>query len=423
MLLSQLSRGGCPIEEVVRSMDDGTGALSVREQMSRLWRAGRLMQTISWQGEDVAALRARGEAPLIPYSVSSDDRITLTEDGCVHRNGATLVVEALNCGAVIEFKKFEYCAIVTGLMEVATCSCLAKRYGFPEEIVTALISWFLAIGVASCDRELETYPQWSFADRLLHARSRTERQIGGYGATFHQKGGPSLLPPALRPARDSKRLTLVRPDLAAVSGQEPPFTFVLENRCSMRDFDGMPLSLPELSEFLYRTARIRSTTTLGEAQYVTRPFPSAGGLHELEFYLIVNHCSGIPPACYRYDGLAHELEHVSDPTPESNRLLQDAAWSAAMKTQPQILIILAARFSRVNTKYESIAYSLVLKDVGVVYQTMYLVATAMGLASCALGGGSSAGFCRIAGTGYWEESSVGEFILGKRPHLKTGGIE
>ena len=51
--------------------------------------------------------------------------------------------------------------------------------------------------------------------------------------------------------------------------------------------------------------------------------------------------------------------------------------------------ILAARFPRIAWKYESIAYALTLKHVGVLYQTMYLTATAMGLAPCAIGGGDA----------------------------------
>jgi hypothetical protein len=40
------------------------------------------------------------------------------------------------------------------------------------------------------------------------------------------------------------------------------------------------------------------------------------------------------------------------------------------------------------------------------------VATAMGLAPCALGGGDSALFAEAVGANSLEESSVGEFILG-----------
>ena len=43
---------------------------------------------------------------------------------------------------------------------------------------------------------------------------------------------------------------------------------------------------------------------------------------------------------------------------------------------------------------------------------MYLVATAMHLAPCALGGGNSAAFAQAAGTNEFDESSVGEFLLG-----------
>jgi hypothetical protein len=46
---------------------------------------------------------------------------------------------------------------------------------------------------------------------------------------------------------------------------------------------------------------------------------------------------------------------------------------------------------------------------------MYLVATAMGLAPCALGGGNSDVFAEAAGTDYYAESSVGEFVLGSVP--------
>jgi hypothetical protein len=46
---------------------------------------------------------------------------------------------------------------------------------------------------------------------------------------------------------------------------------------------------------------------------------------------------------------------------------------------------------------------------------MYLVATAMKLAPCAIGCGDSDLFTRAAGTQYVEETSVGEFLLGSRP--------
>ena len=60
----------------------------------------------------------------------------------------------------------------------------------------------------------------------------------------------------------------------------------------------------------------------------------------------------------------------------------------------QVLIIIAARFRRIAWKYASIAYALTLKHVGVLTQTMYLVATAMDLAPCGVGVGDSDLFAR-----------------------------
>jgi SagB-type dehydrogenase family enzyme len=77
-----------------------------------------------------------------------------------------------------------------------------------------------------------------------------------------------------------------------------------------------------------------------------------------------------------------------------------------------VLLILAARLPRIAWKYSGLAYALVLKDVGVVFQTMYLAATAMGLSPCAIGSGNSDLFARAAGVSYYAEASVGEFLLG-----------
>jgi len=76
-----------------------------------------------------------------------------------------------------------------------------------------------------------------------------------------------------------------------------------------------------------------------------------------------------------------------------------------------VLLVLAARFGRLQYKYSGMAYAAVLKDVGVVYQAIYLAATAMGIGGCALGGGDALAFERASGLDRWEEGSVGEFLL------------
>ncbi len=56
-----------------------------------------------------------------------------------------------------------------------------------------------------------------------------------------------------------------------------------------------------------------------------------------------------------------------------------------------------------------------LGEILCAFQTMYLVATALSLAPCALGAGNSDVFARALGSDYYDETSVGEFLLGSRP--------
>ena len=140
-------------------------------------------------------------------------------------------------------------------------------------------------------------------------------------------------------------------------------------------------------------------------------------------YAVVQACTDLAPGLYHYDPAGHRLIRLRGRTAEVTALLRDAAASTGVPEDTvQVLLILAARFARVAWKYESIAYALTLKHVGVVYQTMYLAATAMGLAPCAIGGGDADLFARAVGADYYAETSVGEFLLGNPRPQPVGRV-
>jgi SagB-type dehydrogenase family enzyme len=143
-------------------------------------------------------------------------------------------------------------------------------------------------------------------------------------------------------------------------------------------------------------------------------------MYELEFYLAVNTSDGLAPGLYHYDPQRHRLGRLATRTPEVAALLAGAGEATGIRPQNlQVLLILAARFQRLAWKYSGLAYALMLKHVGVVQQTMYLAATAMNLAPCAVGCGDPDLFARAAGTDYYGETSVGEFLLGSVPNQAT----
>ena len=80
---------------------------------------------------------------------------------------------------------------------------------------------------------------------------------------------------------------------------------------------------------------------------------------------------------------------------------------------PQIVITIAARFGRMSWKYSALAYALILKDAGVLIQTLYLMATDMGLGGCAIGSSNIDLFAKMTGIEFHVEGPVGQFALGR----------
>jgi SagB-type dehydrogenase family enzyme len=194
----------------------------------------------------------------------------------------------------------------------------------------------------------------------------------------------------------------------------------MEARSSIRDYGNSSITAAQLGEFLYRVAHIKEVYNCGEiGDFTKRPSPCGGASYEMEFYLTIDRCEGLTPGFYWYNPLNHTLAFIRESNKDTERLLLDAQQSMDGPCRPQVLITLAARFQRVSWKYQNIAYALILKNVGVIYSTMYFVATAMDLAPCALGIGDSDRFTKLSGSDYLKETSVGEFALGSKPAQTT----
>jgi oxazoline/thiazoline dehydrogenase len=199
---------------------------------------------------------------------------------------------------------------------------------------------------------------------------------------------------------------------------------VMERRRSAREAPASPITARELGELLFRSARVRrvypamrldgnDAPSFAREEVTDRPYPSGGSCYELEIYPVVRRCDGIAPGLYHYCPNEHRLELVAGETAEVRDLLaMGRPWQA--EELPEVLLVIAARFQRVGWRYESVAYSLMLKHTGVLYQTLYLAAAAMDLSPCAIGGGDSDLFARAAGLDYYVETSVGEFAIGGR---------
>jgi SagB-type dehydrogenase family enzyme len=207
-----------------------------------------------------------------------------------------------------------------------------------------------------------------------------------------------------------------------VTSAPSPFATLLDARHSVRDFDeDHPITLDELATLLQTAARVRAKWTapsdMGEegpeVSYAARPYPSGGAAYELELYLAVNRCEGLTRGFYHYDAERHALTSIEVRPQDLDAQLSDAEFAIGASGAPQILIVMAARFGRISWKYSSVAYALILKNVGVLTQTLYLTATDMGLGGCAIGTTNIDRFARMTGLEFSIEGPVGQFALGR----------
>jgi SagB-type dehydrogenase family enzyme len=348
------------------------------------------------------------------------------------RPGGEAVLESPLAHARVVLNDGRAAALVGSLAASATAEDLAGRVvGLPANAVVGVLTLLLRAGLLEEEgaNENPALQTWEFHDLLFHARTRLGRSDAPHGGTY-RLADRLAPPPALKPAPAGETQELYRPDQAQLERDDPPLAQVQERRRSVRDFDGeCPITDRQLGEFLFRVARVKecwqtqTATNVGPVrmEFTSRPYPAGGSLYELELYAAINRCLNLRPGLYHYDPSGHRLTRLSGRTAEVGGLLRDAAESTGvLEADLQVLLILAARFARTAWKYESIAYSLTLKHVGVVLQTMYLAATAMGLGPCAVGCGDSDRFARAAGTDYCAETSVGEFLLGSQRQWATG---
>lgn len=335
--------------------------------------------------------------------------LKLSSFALLRRKEGRMILETPLSAAEIVLVHKEAVSLIHALSQETTLAELEKE--FPHLSLSVIRNFIhllaMAEGLAK-DEQIPPLVQWEFHDLYFHTRSRMGRHLNPFGGTcrFIGKIEP---PPVFKPPLSTKTIPLYRPDIEFLKVHDIPFTAVLESRKSIRGQQDI-MKAEQLGEFLYRSARVKEVFNNGVWDLTKRPSPCGGAIHELEIYPLIYRCEGIPFALYHYDPLNHCLEEVAK---EGLDQILECAWNFTNKeSYPQVVIVITARFLRPSWKYETGAYSVIMKDVGALYQTMYLVATAMKIHPCAFGDWNADLFSEIIGTNYYEESLVGQFRLG-----------
>jgi SagB-type dehydrogenase family enzyme len=371
--------------------------------------------------------------PQMPQ-LGNADVLVLSRFAYIRRRGNEMVLESPRAGALFKISNPKIAAGIAMLSKPRQIKWLRRQDGFPGvELLALLVDCQILFktdaasgsGLRPAEGD-DNLVLWDFHDLLFHARSTEGRQANPLGGIGLYAGVVAPLP-AVRPRWPGKKINLLKFS-AASSEAISPFKALLHERHSTRSFDHLkPITLTELSRFLSNTARVlsrwNSRLDIGDSGplvgYTTRPYPSAGASYELELYLTVAKCAGLARGFYHYDAGGHALMPIGARPQEFEALLTGAQFAMDAPAAPQVLITIAARFGRVSWKYSSLAYALILKDVGVLTQTFYLMAADMELGGCAIGNSNIDLFAKMTGIEFHVEGPVGQFALGRGSRSET----
>lgn len=360
------------------------------------------------------------------------DTLVLSRFAYLRRRADEMVLESPRAGALFKLGDPKLAALVASLAVPQKVKDIRRQAGLPGiELLGVLIDCEILFKVTGKEQGLrpaegdEDLVLWDFHDLLFHARSTEGRHanpVGGVYAHFD-----TMAPrPAVRPSWPGEEISL-QGISDAQSSDTSPAAKLFSERHSTRDFDdGRPITLSELARFLEATARVHATVETPidpdadpaaggpTLTHTVRPYPSGGASYELELYLAVDKCEGLARGFYHYDAGAHALTRIEVRDQDLQAVLKSAEFAMGASGVPQVLITIAARFGRVSWKYSSIAYALILKDTGVLMQTLYLMASDMGLGGCAIGTNNIDLFEKMTGLKFHAEGPVGQFALGRK---------
>jgi SagB-type dehydrogenase family enzyme len=192
-----------------------------------------------------------------------------------------------------------------------------------------------------------------------------------------RSGGPAPRQEVRHP--DAPRFQLPGDPLPLVT----PLTQALQSRRSRREYMRGPLMEAQLATILlYSCGIARHVPAYGLRAFPLHFVPSQGGLHPVETYVIINRLEAWRRGLYHYDAASHSLDLVDEGNLRHRltRCCHEQDWiryaDAAM--------ILVGSTRQVEWKYGPRSYRYIHVDAGLICQTVYLVATALSVNTCAV---------------------------------------
>lgn len=259
---------------------------------------------------------------------------------------------------------------------------------FGSERVARLLDERLLLDASTVAPEQdESLPDWNPLAAISHRHLRWRGQDARRAVAEMESRGANLLkvlgPAPLLSKEHPRRLDLISLAVAGdASGASSPLAALAQARATCRNFAKRLLPLPLFSTLMRRVYAAESVSQPSGVAVMKRPTASAGGLHAIEAYVLIQAVEGLVIGLYHYLPVSNSLEllrklDAAEARELATRAVAGQDWFA---TAPA-MVVLAARFRRNHWKYRRHAKTLraLTLDAGHLSHHQYLAATELGL--------------------------------------------
>ena len=120
-----------------------------------------------------------------------------------------------------------------------------------------------------------------------------------------------------------------------------------------------------------------------------RPYPSAGGIYELEIYILVKNPGDECYSLIKYNPNLNKLTGIGQEAKTTNEISEYVRRCWTTETAPRYILMLVGDYSKLSFKYENIAYRLMLLNAGCAVSSFYRACKSLSIGCCCTGCGPS----------------------------------
>lgn len=157
---------------------------------------------------------------------------------------------------------------------------------------------------------------------------------------------------------------------------------IVTNRNTYREYEDEIIRLDELSYLLWASQGVRHISQNGMATF--RNVPSGGARHAFETYIAVDRVEGLQKGVYRYLPIEHALLLVRKEDDYKDRIISASLDQKFVGKAPMQLIYTCIPY-REEWRYSDESYKLMMIDLGIITESVYLTSTALSFGTCAIG--------------------------------------